>query len=103
MMKLVVDWCLYLLDVEVVDMVGIGDLLVGRNKLVDVIMVCGGGGNEFFIYWIEKLEDFEKGMLIFNICKIVEELCRNFQFEREVINKVKEIINYFVLCDFGFL
>lgn len=66
-MKLVVDRCWLLFDIEVVDMFGIGEMLGGGwNKFVDVIMVCGGG-LELFIYCMEKFDDFEKKVLLLNV------------------------------------
>jgi hypothetical protein len=104
MTKLVADRCWHLLDVEVVDMAGPSESSSGgRNKLADAIMVRGGGQNESFIYRTEKAEDPEKGTLILNIRKQVEELRRNLQSEREATNKAKETINYFASRDPGLL
>ena len=103
MMKLVADRCWHLLDVEVVDMAGSGESSTGRNKLADAIMVRGGGGDDSFIYRTEKPEDPEKGALMLNIRKTVEELRRNLQSEREATNKAKETINYFASRDPGLL
>lgn len=101
--KLVADRCWHLLDVEVVDMAGSGESSGGRNKLAGAIMVRGGGGNESFIYRTEKPEDTEKGSLLLNIRKTVEDLRRNLQSERDATNKAKETINYFASRDPGLL
>lgn len=101
--KLVADRCWHLLDVEVVDMAGPSDSSSGRNKLADAVMVRGGGQNESFIYRTEKPADPEKGALMLNIRKRVEELRRNLQSEREATNKAKETINYFASRDPGLL
>ncbi|KAH6635138.1 Cullin repeat-like-containing domain protein [Chaetomium sp. MPI-SDFR-AT-0129] len=104
MTKLVADRCWHLLDVEVVDMAGSSDSSSsGRNKLADAVMVRGGGQNESFIYRTEKSGDPEKGALMLNIRKRVEELRRNIQSEREANNKAKETINYFASRDPGLL
>ncbi|KAK3294631.1 Cullin repeat-like-containing domain protein [Chaetomium fimeti] len=103
MTKLVADRCWHLLDVEVVDMAGPSDSSSGRNKLADAIMVRGGGQNESFIYRTEKPADPDKGALMLNIRKRVEELRRNLQSEREATNKAKETINYFASRDPGLL
>ncbi|KAK4187105.1 putative exocyst complex component EXO84 [Podospora australis] len=105
MTKLVADRCWHLMDVEVTDMAGSGDSSTGtgRNKLADAIMVRGGGPNESFIYRTEKPEDPEKGTLMLNIRKTMEELRRNQQSEREATNKAKETINYFASRDPGLL
>ncbi|KAH6856406.1 Cullin repeat-like-containing domain protein [Chaetomium sp. MPI-CAGE-AT-0009] len=103
MTKLVADRCWHLLDVEVVDMAGPSDSSSGRNKLADAIMVRGGGQNESFIYRTEKPADPDKGTLMLNIRKRVEELRRNLQSEREATNKAKETINYFASRDPGLL
>ncbi len=103
LIKLVADRCWHLLDVEVVDMAGSSESSTGRNKLADAIMVRGGGANESFIYRTEKPEDPEKGALILNIRKTVEELRRNLQSERDATNKAKETINYFASRDPGLL
>jgi tRNA G10 N-methylase Trm11 len=84
-------------------MAGTNESSGGRNKLSDAIMVRGGGQNESFIYRTEKPEDSEKGALILNIRKTVEELRRNLQSEREATNKAKETINYFASRDPGLL
>lgn len=102
MLKLVADRCWHLLDVEVVDMAGTSETSGARNKLADAIMVRGGG-RESFIYRTEKAEDTEKGALILNIRKTVEELRRTLQSEREANNKAKETINYFASRDPGLL
>jgi hypothetical protein len=101
-LKLVADRCWHLLDVEVVDMAGGSDSSSGRSKLADAIMVRGGG-QESFIYRTEKPEDPEKGALMLNIRKTVEELRRSLQSEREANNKAKETINYFASRDPGLL
>jgi hypothetical protein len=102
LMKMVADRCWHLLDVEVVDMAGTSENSGGRNKLADAVMVRGGG-RESFIYRTEKPEDPEKGALMLNIRKTVEELRRTLQSEREASNKAKETINYFASRDPGLL
>jgi exocyst complex component 8 len=102
MTKLVADRCWPLLDVEVVDMAGTGDTSTGRSKLADAIMVRGVG-QESFIYRTEKPEDTEKGGLMLNLRKAVEELRRGLQSEMEANNKAKETINYFASRDPGLL
>ncbi|PKS08794.1 hypothetical protein jhhlp_003403 [Lomentospora prolificans] len=102
MTKLVADRCWPLLDIEIVDMAGSGDSSTGRNKLADAIMVRGMG-QDSFIYRTEKAEDPEKGSLLLNIRKAVEELRRSLQSEMEANNKAKETINYFASRDPGLL
>lgn len=102
MMKLVADRCWPLLDVEVVDMAATNESSSGRNKLADAVMVRGVG-QESFIYRTEKPEDTNKGSLLLNIRKAVEELRKNLQSEMEANNKAKETINYFASRDPGLL
>lgn len=102
MSKLVADRCWPLLDIEIVDMVGSSDSSSTRNKLADAVMVRGMG-QESFIYRTEKPEDPEKGTLLLNIRKAVEELRKGLQSEMEANNKAKETINYFASRDPGLL
>jgi len=102
MTKLVADRCWPLLDIEIVDMAGSSDSSTGRNKLADAIMVRGIG-QDSFIYRTEKPEDPEKGTLLLNIRKAVEELRRSLRSEMEANNKAKETINYFASRDPGLL
>ena len=102
MSKLVADRCWPLLDIEVVDMSGTGDSSGGRNKLVDAIMIRGGG-QESFIYRTEKPEDAEKKSLLLNVRKMVEELRKGLRSEMEATNKARETINYFASRDPGLL
>lgn len=101
-MKLVADRCWPLLDIEIMDMAGTSEASSGRNKLADAIMVRGVG-SESFIYRTEKPEDPDKGTLLLNIRKAVEELRKNLQSEMEANNKAKETINYFASRDPGLL
>lgn len=101
--KLVADRCWPLLDIEVVDMAGTPDSsTTGRTKLSDAIMVRGVG-QESVIYRTEKADDPEKRTLLLNVRKVVEDLRRNIQSEREANNKAKETINYFASRDPGLL
>jgi hypothetical protein len=100
--KLVADRCWPLLDIEVTDMAGTKDSLTGRNKLADAIMVRGVG-QESFIYRTEKSEDTEKGRLLLNIRRAVEELRKGLQSEMDANNKAKETLNYFASRDPGLL
>jgi len=102
MVKLVADRCWPLLDIEIVDMAGAHENYSGRNKLADAVMVRGVG-QESFIYRTEKPEDPEKGKLMLNIRKAVEELRKGLQSEMEANNKAKETINYFASRDPGLL
>lgn len=102
MTKMVADRCWPLLDIEVVDMSGSSESSSGRNKLADAIMVRGVG-QETVIYRTEKSDDPEKGQLMLNIRKVVEELRRGIQSEMEANNKAKETINYFASRDPGLL
>ncbi|SPO05881.1 probable Exocyst complex component EXO84 [Cephalotrichum gorgonifer] len=102
MSKLVADRCWPLLDIEIVDMAGSSDSSSTRNKLADAIMVRGMG-QESFIYRTEKSEDPEKGALMLNLRKAVEELRKSLQSEMEANNKAKETINYFASRDPGLL
>lgn len=102
MTKLVADRCWPLLDIEVVDMASSHDSSSVRTKLADAIMVRGVG-QESVIYRTEKPEDSEKGTLMLNIRKVVEELRRGLQSEMEANNKAKETINYFASRDPGLL
>jgi len=102
MTKMVADRCWPLLDIEVVDMSGSSESSSGRNKLADAIMIRGVG-QETVIYRTEKSDDPEKGQLMLNIRKVVEELRRGIQSEMEANNKVKETINYFASRDPGLL
>jgi len=99
---LVADRCWPLLDIEVVDMAGTSESSSGRNKLADAIMVRGVG-QESVIYRTEKPSDPEKGTLLLNIRKVVEELRRGLQSEMEANNRAKETINYFASRDPGLL
>ncbi|KLU81992.1 exocyst complex component EXO84 [Magnaporthiopsis poae ATCC 64411] len=100
--KLVADRCWPLLDIEVVDMAGSGEASSGRTKLADAIMVRGVG-QETVIYRTEKADDSEKGSLMLNMRKAVEELRRGLQSEMDANNKAKETINYFASRDPGLL
>ena len=100
--KLVADRCWPLLDLEVADMTGTKDSLGGHNKLADAIMIRGIG-QESFIYRTEKPEDPEKGRLLHNIRRAVEELRKGLQSEMDADNKAKETINYFASRDPGLL
>lgn len=100
--KLVADRCWPLLDIEVVDMAGSGEASSGRTKLADAIMVRGVG-QETVIYRTEKADDPEKGSLMLNMRKAVEELRRGLQSEMDANNKAKETINYFASRDPGLL
>lgn len=100
--KVVADRCWPLLDIEVVDLAGTGESSSGRNKLADAIMVRGVG-QESFIYRTEKPEDPQKGSLLLNVRKAVEELRKGLQSEMEANNKAKETINYFASRDPGLL
>ncbi|KAH7353652.1 Cullin repeat-like-containing domain protein [Plectosphaerella cucumerina] len=100
--KLVADRCWPLLDVEVVDVASTSESSMGRNKLADAVMVRGVG-QASFIYRTEKPEDTNKGSLLLNIRKAVEELRKNLQSEMEANNKAKETINYFASRDPGLL
>lgn len=100
--KLVADRCWPLLDIEVVDMAGTHDSSSSRTKLADAIMVRGVG-QESVIYRTEKADDPEKRSLVLNVRKVVEDLRRNIQSEREANNKAKETINYFASRDPGLL
>lgn len=100
--KLVADRCWPLLDIEVVDMAGTQESSSSRTKLADAIMVRGVG-QESVIYRTEKPDDSEKRTLLLNIRKVVEDLRRNIQSEREANNKAKETINYFASRDPGLL
>ncbi|CAN8102361.1 unnamed protein product [Discula destructiva] len=102
MVKLVADRCWPLLDIEVVDMAGTHESSTSRTKLADAIMVRGVG-QESVIYRTEKPDDPEKRALLLNLRKVVEDLRRNIQFEREANNKAKETINYFASRDPGLL
>lgn len=73
-----------------------------RTKLADAIMVRGFG-QESVIYRTEKPDDPEKRTLLLNFRKVVEDLRRNIQSEREANNKAKETINYFASRDPGLL
>jgi len=101
MVKLVADRCWPLLDIEIVDMAGAHENYSGRNKLADAVV--RGVGQESFIYRTEKPEDPEKGKLMLNIRKAVEELRKGLQSEMEANNKAKETINYFASRDPGLL
>jgi len=83
-------------------MAGAHENYSGRNKLADAVMVRGVG-QESFIYRTEKPEDPEKGKLMLNIRKAVEELRKGLQSEMEANNKAKETINYFASRDPGLL
>jgi len=100
--KMVADRCWPLLDIEVIDMSGSSESSGSKNKLADAIMVRGVG-QETVIYRTEKVDDPEKGTLMLNIRKLVEELRRGIQSEMEANNKVKETINYFASRDPGLL
>lgn len=100
--KLVADRCWPLLDIEVVDMAGTQESSTSRTKLSDAIMVRGVG-QEAVIYRTEKPDDPEKRTLLLNIRKVVEDLRRTIQSEREANNKAKETINYFASRDPGLL
>jgi hypothetical protein len=100
--KLVADRCWHLLDVEIIDISGTSETSSGRSKLADAVMVRGGG-QESFIYRTEKPGDPEKGQLLLNVRKTVEELRRTLQSERDANNKAKETINYFASRDPGLL
>lgn len=100
--KLVADRCWPVLDIEVVDMAGTHESSSSRTKLTDAIMVRGVG-QDSVIYRTEKPDDPEKRSLMLNIRKVVEDLRRNIQSEREANNKAKETINYFASRDPGLL
>ncbi|ROW14601.1 hypothetical protein VPNG_03148 [Cytospora leucostoma] len=100
--KLVADRCWPLLDIEVVDMAGTHESSSSRTKLADAIMVRGVG-QESVIYKTEKPDDPEKRSLMLNIRKVVEDLRRSIQSERDANNKAKETINYFASRDPGLL
>lgn len=100
--KLVADRCWPILDIEVVDMAGTNESSSSRTKLTDAIMVRGVGQGSV-IYRTEKPDDPEKRSLMLNIRKVVEDLRRNIQSEREANNKAKETINYFASRDPGLL
>ncbi|KAF3767764.1 hypothetical protein M406DRAFT_41223 [Cryphonectria parasitica EP155] len=100
--KLVADRCWHLLDIEVVDMAGTHESSTSRTKLADAIMVRGVG-QESVIYRTEKPDDPDKRTLLLNVRKVVEDLRRNIQSEREANNKAKETINYFASRDPGLL
>lgn len=74
----------------------------GRTKLSDAVMVRGVG-QESVIYRTEKPDDPDKRTLLLNVRKVVEDLRRNIQSEREANNKAKETINYFASRDPGLL
>lgn len=100
--KLVADRCWPLLDIEVVDMAGTHESSSSRTKLSDAVMVRGVG-QESVIYRTEKPDDPEKRSLMLNVRKVVEDLRRSIQSEREANNKAKETINYFASRDPGLL
>ena len=102
MSKLVADRCWPLLDIEIVDMAGSSESSSTRGKLADAIMVRGLG-QDSFIYRTEKSGDPEKGTLLLNVRKAVEELRKSLQSEMEANNKAKETINYFASRDPGLL
>lgn len=83
-------------------MAGTQESSSSRTKLADAIMVRGFG-QESVIYRTEKPDDAEKRTLLLNFRKVVEDLRRNIQFEREANNKAKETINYFASRDPGLL
>lgn len=83
-------------------MAGTQESSTSRTKLADAIMVRGVG-QESVIYRTEKPDDAEKRTLLLNIRKVVEDLRRNIQSEREANNKAKETINYFASRDPGLL
>lgn len=83
-------------------MAGPQESSTSKTKLADAIMVRGVG-QASVIYRTEKPEDPEKRQLLLNIRKVVEDLRRNIQSEREANNKAKETINYFASRDPGLL
>jgi hypothetical protein len=84
--KLVADRCWPLLDIEVRDLATDSESGSGRNKVADAIMVRGAG-QESFTYRSEKSDSSEKGALLLNFRKAVDEIRRSLRSDVGSIKK----------------